>query len=824
MKKVNNKIKKELTKLLQEIEQFVNEKKVFDNIDLKNQLYVYIHKLDVAAGQYGINSISQLISPIENGMARAIEIDVEFPGNFVAIITGTINTCYLLLDDPALSNTGLKTNYDMLHKQIVKTFPEYDEKKEDSSLSSNQFQQVFIEEANDLINQLEEKLLQLESEPGDMVLVDNVFRIMHTLKGNSNMFGYEHLGEITHHLENLYDAIREQKIKIDKSILQITFGCIDHFRNLIEDQYLSEEGNMVTQKDILQSISEVLSDEVVTEEVKEKDDNISPEKKALKTIYIYFKPQPDIAEDGTNALYFIYDLFEIGDCFPVPYSGYIPTDESYNPELCYTLWHVILCTEESKENVIDNFMFLNDKNQPLVEVIADEDLLKKQGFKKKFKEHANSEQPIAQLLKEKYLKNDTSKVKSEEKERKRESVIDSIRVSSGKIDQMMNLVSELVTKQAELSMIANTHNEIDHLQEIAEHIESISRDLRDNAFSISLLPIEKTVLRFQRLVRDVSTKFNKSVEFKVEGKETELDKTIIEKIVDPIMHILRNSIDHGIEMPEDRIKAGKPEYGTINLKAFTSGAHVVIEISDDGCGINRDKVRNTAISRGYISEKEDFSTEEMLKLILSPGFSTAENISEVSGRGVGMDVVNQKIQEIRGELNIDTEENVGTTITIKLPLTISIIDSLLVEINKVFYLIPLSVVEICAEVKTPEITESGRSYLSLYNEYMPYIDLRKEFKIETERPEYQRLIVVKYKKIKVALVVDEIVGNHQAVLKNLGHAYRNQEIISGGSILGNGEIALVLDTNKLTSEFMENRQKEIEKINELNSQVKVEAG
>jgi two-component system chemotaxis sensor kinase CheA len=404
---------------------------------------------------------------------------------------------------------------------------------------------------------------------------------------------------------------------------------------------------------------------------------------------------------------------------------------------------------------------------------------------------------------EKYQKENKSlrNSKAEAKERNGSDSITSVRVASQKIDIMMNLVSELVTKQAELSLLAN--EQLDpRLLEVAERIESISRDLRENAFSISLIPIEKSVLRFQRLVRDVSSHFNKKVEFIVEGKETELDKTMVEKIVDPIMHILRNSIDHGIESKEERQRKGKPETGTIRMKAFTSGANVVIEISDDGAGIDLDKVKKTAIAKGYISERDSPGKEELMNLIISPGFSTAENISEVSGRGVGMDVVNQKVAEIRGELGISTKKDEGTTITIKLPLTISIIDSMLIKLSGDYYLIPLSVVDRCDEVNAGKIAESDLKYLILKDEYIPYIDLRNEFSIHTIRPELQQVVLVNHKEMKVGFIVDEVVGNYQAVLKTLGTAYKKQEIISGACILGTGEVALVLDTNKLIQEFV----------------------
>jgi two-component system chemotaxis sensor kinase CheA len=814
----DDKFSQELSKLFEELDNFLKDKDIINSQEDLNRLYSIIHHINDTTGQYGINTVSNLFSPIEQGISYIIKQKSEIDSQNIGIIISAIHVGYSLIKDPTMKDVHLKSSYHALKNKVTESFSYNKTDDDDTLFSGGRFQEIFTEEAYELINQLEEKLLQLESEPDDVTLIDNVFRIMHTLKGNSNMFGFEHLGNITHHLENIYDAIRGNKLQINRHILEITLNCIDHFRNLIDDPELSDSSNKEIQESMLTDISEILKPEEEQEFEQERVQNGSSE---IDTYYIFFKPQPHIFDDGSNPLFYISDLNEIGECFFQPVLSDIPIDDSFDPAICYTSWHILLATKEAKDIIIDNFIFLHKNSQPEITKIASGNILQEKELKQILTKAASTNISILPKLNLSHIKSEkktTREIQRNIKSSSTDSSIASIRVASAKIDQMMNLISELVTKQAELSMLSS-ENEIPHLQEVAESIESISRDLRDNAFSISLIPLEKSVLRFQRLVRDVSTKFNKKVEFLVEGKETELDKTIIEKIVDPVMHILRNSIDHGIETPEKRVKLGKPEHGTIVLKAYPSGAHVVIEISDDGAGINLERVKETAIRKGFIGQYEDISKEDMLKLILTPGFSTTENISEVSGRGVGMDVVSQKIMEIRGELDIHTEKNIGTTMTIKLPLTISIIDSLLVMLGDTYYLIPLSVVDRCAEIQLEQITESGVDYLNLNGKYIPFIDLHKEFSVDEERSKTQRLIMVNHKGIIVAIVVDEIMGNHQAVLKSLGYIYRRQEIISGASILGNGEVALVLDTNRLVMEFMASREEELNEINQMTMKI-----
>ena len=364
----------------------------------------------------------------------------------------------------------------------------------------------------------------------------------------------------------------------------------------------------------------------------------------------------------------------------------------------------------------------------------------------------------------------------------------------------MNLVSELVTTQARLSLFAES-NENPELSIVAENVQKLTRQLRDIAFSICLIPIQNILTRFHRLVRDLSTELNKEVELFIEGSETELDKSIIESLSDPIMHILRNSLDHGIEDAAVRLKAGKPAKGTILIKAYYSGANVIIKITDDGAGVDLDKVRNKAISKGLVSADVNLSKKEIIELLFLPGFSTAEKVTGVSGRGVGMDVVRRKIMDIRGEVDVDTKLGHGTSITIKLPLTLSIIDGLLVAIDGVSYIISLSVVDKCYAVLHSQVMTAYNNIIVLDGVQVPFYYMREEFDSTSQAPDMEQVIVVRYEESKVGIIIDKVIGEYQAVLKPLGKMYKEQDMISGASILGDGTIALVLDTNKIIKKF-----------------------
>jgi two-component system chemotaxis sensor kinase CheA len=375
-----------------------------------------------------------------------------------------------------------------------------------------------------------------------------------------------------------------------------------------------------------------------------------------------------------------------------------------------------------------------------------------------------------------------------------------IKVASEKLDELMNLVSELVTTKAEL-MLEIEPLENEKLNGITEKIEKITTGLRNNALNIRLIPIESVLLRFERLVRDLAFELGKKIEFITEGTDTELDKNIIDNLSVPLMHIVRNAIDHGIENEEKRQKLGKKEIGIIRFIAFYSGANVLIQIQDDGAGINPSEIKLKAIEKGYITKEQNLTTKEIYDLIFLPGFSTAQTITGISGRGIGMDIVKQTINDLRGEIEINSEIHKGTTVTIKLPLTLSLIDTLLVITGNTKILIPLSNIESCGQILHSKLIESFNNKITYNQELIPYIYLREKFLIEGDIPEYESIIFVRHKNNQIALVFDNIIGEHQAVLKSLGNIFVNQEFISGASILGDGSVALVLDTNKLINRF-----------------------
>lgn len=686
-----------------------------------------------------------------------------------------------------------------------------DDALDNNNLSSNtKLVNTFRDEANELVNELENILLMLEKDITNSDAISRVFRIMHTIKGASGMFGFTMVSNFTHHMEDIYDKIRNNQLNISAYILNVTLNSIDHLRNLINNPL--DNSNTQIHNNLMQQISKVLSDNKFTNNTEITATEITNTKPSLKCYYIYFNPDRHILNDGTNTLYLIQDLHLLGKCIAIPFVNNIPIDNNFNVEHHYILWHILLETEQDLNDIEDNFVFVNDNSKPIIKQVAENyNLIENTEFINKFNDAAKFEVEISNItqwvenLKKVYeVKEGTEEVNEKVKDVQNEisdlkeikSNLSSLRVSAEKVDIMMNLVSELIARQAELSLMAEEYGN-NQMKEVAESIESIARSLRNNAFSISLIPLEQSLVRFQRMVRDVSRKFNKKVTLTIEGGETEIDKTIIEGIIDPIMHMLRNSIDHGIESPAERVKVGKPEIGKIILKAYYSGSNIVIQISDDGAGINLDKVKETAIKKGMLNETDKVSSDDLIQLILHAGFTTAENISEVSGRGVGMDVVYQKIREIRGDLQINTEKGKGTTITILLPLTISIIDALMVKVSDSLFMIPLSSINFCDEVHFEDLNAIKNNYLVIQNNYTPIIKLWDYFNLQIGYNQYLKIIVINYNNLKVGIIVEQIIGKCQAVLKPLGELYKQHEIISGASILGNGEIALVLDINKL---------------------------
>jgi two-component system chemotaxis sensor kinase CheA len=671
----------------------------------------------------------------------------------------------------------------------------------------DKFKAKFVEESLDNVNDLEEALFALENDMQSKDLIERIFRAMHSLKGGGAMFGFNHLSDFTHHLENIFDKVRNDKLDVTPDLISLTFTAVDEIKFLLDKGDLSEKDDldayrafMAQIQDFYESGGNVRAAATPEEATPVLDDGEN-------TYLISFVPREELLQNGTNPLFLLDDLHALGEGFSIVYTHKVPTFEPLEAESNYCLWQILLTTKESLNEIKDVFIFVEDECDLSVEEVC------KGGFEintdiKKLISNARNANSLIKvsdlkilLKKDDPVADEVEKKEKEEKEQKKkkqfkEHKISSIRVASLKIDELVNLVSELVTVQAQLSVYAEKKGESDILS-LAENVQKLSRQLRDNAFEISLIPMQSELMRFQRLVRDLSKDLGKEVDFVIEGGDIELDKNIIEHLTDPLLHILRNSVDHGIEMPEERVAAGKSPKGNIYFKAYHAGANVLIEVTDDGKGILVEDIRKKAVSKGIIDDAAELSDKEILNLVFVSGFSTRESVSDVSGRGVGMDVVRKKISEIRGEVSIDSDAGQGTTITLRLPLTLSIIDGLLVRVVNNQYVIPISSIEKIFALNPGQLKNSFNKVVVIDNEQIPYVDMRDVFKEEKTGVEVPQMILVKHDDKRLGLLVDEVLGEYQTVVKPLGRYLKTHEVVSGASILGDGTISLVIDTNRV---------------------------
>jgi two-component system, chemotaxis family, sensor kinase CheA len=682
---------------------------------------------------------------------------------------------------------------------------------------------IYLEEAKELLGKLETCLLELSESGSQKNQVEEIFRIMHTLKGNSSMFGLDKVAQFIHNLESLYDKIRTGKLNISKEIITITFKSLDHIKNIINDPDLLQAENFnnsaAYSKTILALQNEGESQITQTAVLPQTLPDVTGE----ATFYIYFNPEADLFQNGSNPLLLINELASLGNVKVIPGFKEIQPLSSYNPKYCYSFWEIIVATKLPIEQIKEVFLFVESSAELNIKQLANTNLLDRPffvtqlnnlplytnkliGFEKieaffTLDESDTTVQVTPLSPKTIYTEEAVATSKTETtKPTKKEKSVTSIRVSSDKLDNLMSIVSELVTTQASLTLFAEKRKNAE-LDVITENVTKLSRRLRDVALGMTLIPIKQLMNRFQRLVRELATDLNKEVELVIEGDETELDKNIIETLSDPIMHILRNSLDHGLESAEERLKKGKSAKGRILFKAYYSGANVHIQIKDDGKGLNPELLRTSAIKKGLITETDILTEKEIFELILQPGFSTASKVTDISGRGVGMDVVKRNITDIRGEIEIASKLNQETSFTIILPLTLSIIDGLLVQIDGENFIVPLTVVDKCYEVHAADLRNNFNRLLILEGNQIPFLNLREKFNLKSELPEISQIIVVNNGDKKIGITVDSIVGEYQAVLKPLGKYYKSQDYISGATILGDGTVALVFDTNKIINQF-----------------------
>jgi two-component system chemotaxis sensor kinase CheA len=683
-------------------------------------------------------------------------------------------------------------------------------------------QETYKEEAHELLAELEDGLLELEQAPGDNELIGRVFRALHTIKGSGAMFGFDQIASFTHELETAFDLVRNGQIEVTKELVDLSLVARDEIRGLLEGP---EPGSGERRQKIIAAIRQLIPGSREEGEACEPARPVSPEPEELPspdlavTYRIRFRPSPDIFLTGTNPLLLFKELRQLGECQVVAQTEVIPLIAKINPELCYTAWDIFLTTSRGVDAIKDVFIFVAADSELEIQVIDDgldpavdykrlgEILVEREDIDQSTLDRLLAQRRlIGEALVETGLVScdqvqsalvEQQHVQEARQKRRESQAAGSIRVPSAKLDKLVDLVGELVTVQARLSQTAASLQD-PLLLAIAEEVEQLTGELRDNALNIRMLPIGTIFTKFQRLVRDLSGELGREVDLLTSGAETEMDKTVLERLNDPLVHLIRNSIDHGVELPEVRVQAGKPRRGKLSLAASHAGAQVVIQVKDDGIGLDKDAIRAKAVALGWLGPDTETSEKELFAFIMAPGFSTAREVTSVSGRGVGMDVVKKAIEALGGSIEIHSRPGLGTTITIKLPLTLAIIEGLLVSINDDFYVVPLAVVTECVELTREDVARRhGHKVARVRDEIVPYVHLRERFEIKGQPPAIEQIVITEMNGNRVGLVVDQVIGEQQTVIKSLSRVYRSVAGISGATLLGDGTVALILDPPQL---------------------------
>jgi two-component system chemotaxis sensor kinase CheA len=642
--------------------------------------------------------------------------------------------------------------------------------------------QAFQQEAREVLVELESSLLELNEAPEDGELVGRVFRSMHTIKGSGAMFGFDELAAFTHNLESAFDKVRNGQLKVTSELVDLSLEALDLIKKMLDEPSSGGSVHEPGAADIISKLRELTGNGDVDckPDAPSSPPPLPPvEMGVTRDWMIHFAPGPDLLRTGSNPLCLLRELRQMGNLQVTASVAGIPPLSELDPERCYVSWDLILTTASSRDAIRDVFIFVEDCCELTIEPPASQPTYAPDASRKSWEERRKNPG------RREYDKADN---------------VSSIRVPADKLDQFVNLVGELVTVQARLVEIAASRDDPE-VTAVSEEVERLTAALRENSMSIRLIPIRGTFERFRRLVHDLARDLHKDVDLTIEGADTELDKTVIDQLNDPLMHLIRNSMDHGVESPEERLAAGKSARATIHLAARHSGANVLISVSDDGRGIDADAVRERAVQNGLVAADAVLTEAEIFSFILMPGFSTAKQVTDVSGRGVGMDVVHQRVEALRGTIDIASDFGVGTRMTLRLPLTLAIIDGLLVRVDQAHYVLPLANTLECIELTSQDIEKAnGKHVANVRGEIVPYIRLRDFFGIQTERPEREQIMVAETEDGRYGFVVDEVLGDHQTVIKTLGRFYRQVQFVSGATILGNGSVALIIDPHRLVKE------------------------
>lgn len=705
---------------------------------------------------------------------------------------------------------------------------------------------IFVQESAELLEQMEDALLAMEQSPNDEEPINQVFRAMHTIKGAAGIFGFDCIVDFTHPVETQMDLVRKGVRSIDSAFIALLLECKDHTERLVGTVTEGMEHEMPTEleqagRELIAQLLQVSSTPTPIASETHNPLETQMERENSRDFWVIaldFKP--DALRNGLDPLSFIRYLPRLGHITDiVTLTQDLPTAELMDAESCYLSFRISLISEASKTDIEEVFEFVREDcdvrivppnslqasyldlldNLPeenvqrlgemLINIgaITEQELalaLTEQNSPVQSADPQEAGQPLGEILvkhqivSEPVLEKALHKQQTNREKANKEN--QSIRVDANRLGHLINLVGELVISNAAVRLMVDKY-QMQDAQEVVTNVETLVEEIRDHALQLRMVPIGDTFSRFRRVVRDVSQELGKEIELVITGGEAELDKSVVEKIADPLTHLVRNALDHGIESPAERRTNGKPSTGTLRLNALHDSGHIVIQIADDGAGLDLEKIRRKAEVNGLIKADQTLSRRELTRLIFEPGLSTKEQASNLSGRGVGMDVVKRNIDALRGNVEVDSEKGKGTLVTIHLPLTLAIIDGFMVGVGSERYVIPLSMVEECVELDSAQwSSDNQRHHINLRGDMMPCLRLRDFFDVvDEERTDRENLVVVRFGRSRAGLVVDQLFGELQTVIKPLGKVFQGLKGISGATVLGNGNIALILDIQGLIS-------------------------
>ncbi|MDA3732609.1 chemotaxis protein CheA [Niameybacter massiliensis] len=681
-------------------------------------------------------------------------------------------------------------------------------------MDMSQYLQIFIEESNDNLQSLNEHLLNLEHTPDDAQILNEIFRVAHTLKGMAGTMGYVKMQKLTHNIENVLSDIRSGKIHVNSDMLDILFQCLDALENYVDEIVRTGQEGHEEYRDLMEALERIINQSasikveqsavstsqaetsVVTSidlmNLPEAPLHIKDEalRQGLNVYQINIRLSANCVLKSARAFVIFKDLETIGE---VIYSN--PEVQDIEDEKFEESFSLVFITQEDKEIVKKKMLDVMEVEEVTIGVFEQSDSSEVVSISQKDEEGAESDKAV---------KTEQAAVQQQNGQAAKTQQVanKSVRVSIERLDNLMNLVSELIIVKTQLDG-AKGHGQDEHAtnyNDSIEYLERITDNLHQAVMKVRMVPVESVFNRFPRMIRDVSRKLGKDIELVMSGEETELDRTVIDEIGDPLIHLLRNAADHGLETTEERRKLGKDPKGTIRLQAYQDGNSVVIEVSDDGKGINIDKIRESSIKKGVITREEAsaLSEQEVLELLFKPGFSTSSEITDLSGRGVGLDVVKSKITGLGGHVEVKTEIGRGSKFIVRLPLTLAIIQALMVKIADEKYAIPLNNIQNIEDVRKEEIKfVQNQEVIVLREEVIPIVRLHKLLDLEQEERDVMMIVIVKKGEKQIGFMIDSLIGQQEIVIKPLGKYLSHINMIAGATILGNGEVALILDVNTL---------------------------